>query len=645
MDSHLVTMAALGEVAANALKGLRRAALVGRHEPAAVTAYGDALRALVGPVPARDLEVLLDLDADPALADHAWDLCAAGAPEALTYTRLVTPVVAPRTVPAPREPLKVLFVVARGLEDPRVRPTNEYLGVIRACGREGVGIHVVPLFDATERTLAEQVRAIQPAVVHLVAHGKAGGKLLIGGSDGATVELDGLSLALALSAADAPPWLVVLNACYSGGGGTSAEEPLAAALVRRGIPAVVAMGDAVADRAARAFAWRFYDALVAGDPLPLAVAQARRAVIASGFSPAGSVEWARPSLFRSRAAPLSAAEDPAWKVRAGVVAALRKDGGPRLLGDRAWLFDVPYRWLTQERREAVALLTTPAEHLGRGQVGRTRALVELGAALVRDGHLVVHVPQPTATRLIGDAMTQVKQAVLTTRRRHGLDHGIAVAMGLLRRAEFGEPVGLPAAVHDAWLDNNKVWSHPETARAALRHDLAKLAADAEGAGLIAPDARVFLLIDELARWDGAAPLMAALVGRLDAYAIPGHLVSALVTAGPSGGAGGDEAASKAVKELANGSSEFRDFPIGPFSQADAEVAIAHWLLGYEPEPLWWDPGLDETRQKKTLAALLATLQGTPGRYAQLAGLIDAFYTAGNLAPAADRVAPPPVNGG
>jgi hypothetical protein len=92
--------------------------------------------------------------------------------------------------------------------------------------------------------------------------------------------------------------LVVLNACNSGraGGGEMAQPfaGLAPALMRAGIPAVLAMQLPISDRAAIAFSEAFYRRLGAGDPVDAAVSEGRLAIARADRT---SAEWAIPALF------------------------------------------------------------------------------------------------------------------------------------------------------------------------------------------------------------------------------------------------------------------------------------------------------------------------------------------------------------
>jgi len=88
--------------------------------------------------------------------------------------------------------------------------------------------------------------------------------------------------------------LVILNACE--GARSARDDPfggVAQALVRQGIPAVIAMQFEISDPAALTFSQSFYQAIADGLPVDLAMVEARRAIFAEGYE----VEWATPVLY------------------------------------------------------------------------------------------------------------------------------------------------------------------------------------------------------------------------------------------------------------------------------------------------------------------------------------------------------------
>jgi len=89
--------------------------------------------------------------------------------------------------------------------------------------------------------------------------------------------------------------LALLNSC-EGARGSERDifSSTASILVRRGIPAVLAMQDEITDRAAIEFARAFYEALADGMAVDAAVAEARKAV---SLSVTNTVEWGTPVLY------------------------------------------------------------------------------------------------------------------------------------------------------------------------------------------------------------------------------------------------------------------------------------------------------------------------------------------------------------
>ncbi len=93
--------------------------------------------------------------------------------------------------------------------------------------------------------------------------------------------------------------LVLLNACEGGSGsGQDIFSSAAAILVRRGLPAVLAMQYEISDNAAIELARSFYEGLADGLPVDTAVTEARQSI---KYATQGSIEWVTPVLYmRSR---------------------------------------------------------------------------------------------------------------------------------------------------------------------------------------------------------------------------------------------------------------------------------------------------------------------------------------------------------
>ncbi len=91
-----------------------------------------------------------------------------------------------------------------------------------------------------------------------------------------------------------PLRLVILNACEGArGSGHDVFSSTAAILVRRGIPAVLAMQYAITDQAAIELSRAFYEALADGMPVDAAVGEARKAI---SLGIGNTLEWGTPVL-------------------------------------------------------------------------------------------------------------------------------------------------------------------------------------------------------------------------------------------------------------------------------------------------------------------------------------------------------------
>ena len=92
-----------------------------------------------------------------------------------------------------------------------------------------------------------------------------------------------------------PLRLVVLNSCEGARGSAyDVFSSTAAILVRRGVPAVLAMQYEITDRAAIELSRSFYEALADGMPIDTAVTEARKAI---SIGVENSVEWGTPVLY------------------------------------------------------------------------------------------------------------------------------------------------------------------------------------------------------------------------------------------------------------------------------------------------------------------------------------------------------------
>jgi formylglycine-generating enzyme required for sulfatase activity/tetratricopeptide (TPR) repeat protein len=136
-------------------------------------------------------------------------------------------------------------------------------------------------------------------IFHFIGHGRFDersdeGYITLVNEEGRAAELRAAELVRLL--ADYPSLrLVLLNSCEGArSGGRSIFSSTAATLVRRGIPAVLAMQYEISDRAATEFARVFYRALAYGMSVDEAVVEARQAIC---LAVTNTVEWGTPVLY------------------------------------------------------------------------------------------------------------------------------------------------------------------------------------------------------------------------------------------------------------------------------------------------------------------------------------------------------------
>jgi hypothetical protein len=208
-----------------------------------------------------------------------------------------------QTTPALRvePPLRILGVVASPNGFPELNVPEERRRVEDALDdlrRQGL-VELVWLPGQTWSDLQEAMWRGPWNVFHFIGHGgfdERGdeGLLLLSDEQGRPRDLTATELARLLGEHDALR-LAVLNACEGGRGGRrDVFSSSAGTLVRKGVPAVVAMQYAISDPAAVQFGTRFYAAIAAGMTADAALAEAR---VAMSVATRGSAEWGTPILY------------------------------------------------------------------------------------------------------------------------------------------------------------------------------------------------------------------------------------------------------------------------------------------------------------------------------------------------------------
>ena len=242
----------------------------------------------------------------PTLAALPWEyLYDERAAEYLCLSRS-TPVVRYLELPqsiqplAVTPPLQVLGMIASPSDLTPLDVALEKQRIDRATAEltaQGL-LQVTWLEGQTVRDLQRYLRRGPWHIFHFIGHGRydalrAEGQIALADAAG-KAHLFGATDLARLLADHHELRLVLLNSC-EGAQGNSQDifAGTAATLMRRGLPAVVAMQYAITDRAAIEFAQTFYESLVDGLPVDGAVSEARKAI---SVNIANSLEWGTPVL-------------------------------------------------------------------------------------------------------------------------------------------------------------------------------------------------------------------------------------------------------------------------------------------------------------------------------------------------------------
>lgn len=256
------------------------------------------------------LRLQIDLGTAAGLAELPWELLFRGDTGSYLSLDRQTPVLRHLEVAQPVLPLllpttlKVLGVAAapRELAGLDLARERQELESQRKSARRW---QVAFLAKPTVEELRKSLMAEGSHVLHFMGHGGFDpelqeGVLYFEDGHGNAAPWTGNALAAKLAGISSLR-LVVLNACHTATTGNRGNlfGGVAAALVRSGLPAVIAMQQPISDAAAIAFSQAFYLQLAAGAGLEEALTEGRQAI--HTLKPE-SPEWAIPVLFSRTAA-------------------------------------------------------------------------------------------------------------------------------------------------------------------------------------------------------------------------------------------------------------------------------------------------------------------------------------------------------
>ena len=196
------------------------------------------------------------------------------------------------------QPLRLLTVSSQPKSLSRLALDDESERIAAALGSLP-GVEAIPLRNPTVETLRETLLRQEFHILHFMGHGgfdrtTGQGVLLFAGSNGSPVPVSGALLASHLAGLDSLR-LVFVNACETARSGARAPfAGVATALLRAGLPAVVAMQRPIRDSSALEFSRTVYRRLAAGDPIDAAVTEGRLAIARRHGA---LLEWGTPVLF------------------------------------------------------------------------------------------------------------------------------------------------------------------------------------------------------------------------------------------------------------------------------------------------------------------------------------------------------------
>jgi hypothetical protein len=249
--------------------------------------------------------IRLRLDAVPELASLPWEYLYNRGSQWFLALSEQTPII--RYLPSPdpplplliSPPLNILVMVSRphDLEplDSREETSRISQALKDLMSRKKVALTFLP--NATPEALQDELLKNKYHVFHFIGHGcfdnsSGKGAIIMEDGQGGSQAVTGDKLSVMLDHFHLR--LTVLNSCE--GAGSGRFDPfggVAQTMIRRGLPAAVAMQFMIRDQSAVTFSRKFYSALAEGYAIDACLAYARRAFYVQG----NSVEWGTPVLF------------------------------------------------------------------------------------------------------------------------------------------------------------------------------------------------------------------------------------------------------------------------------------------------------------------------------------------------------------
>jgi hypothetical protein len=365
-------------------------------------------------------------------------------------------------------PLRVLGMVATPGDQPRLGAEGEQRRLAAAMTALEGRVELEWADGQRWRDLNVALRRRGPwHVLHFIGHGgfdslAQEGVLILADEDGRSQALPASDLALLVEKHPSVR-LAVLNACDTGqASALNAFSSVAGALLRRGIPSVLAMQFPITDTAAIEFSRTFYEGLADRLPVDAAVTEARQAV---RFSLSGTLEWGTPVLYlRSADGAVFAPEAPGGSgtpaERPGAKSGTG-DGLDRLYTDGLAAYHVEHWDEAVEAFQAVAARDPAYRDVAEKlrQARHQRRLAETYAAAVdaaKHGHWDEAVEGLTSLAAAEPGYRDVARRLESVRRQRKIESLLAEARNLseLGRWEAVTAIGTKIAVLDPGFDDS-----------------------------------------------------------------------------------------------------------------------------------------------------------------------------------------------
>lgn len=260
----------------------------------------------IDPQRGAGLRFLINTTDAPGLAGLPWEFLYDPRHEDFVFSDRMKPVVRwldldqPTPTLAVKAPLRLLIAIAAPPGHAELAVGEELRQLDRSLTTlvEAGLVHTRQVDHTTLERLDQALVDQRPHVLHFIGHGDFQGEdgaimLEAEGAPGDVDPVTGRRLATLLRNHLGSLRLVFLNSCE--GSTVSRRDPfggVAQNLIRRGVPAVIAMQFAIPDAVAIALARHFYRYLASGLPVDAALTAARAFLYAKGHS----VEWGAPAL-------------------------------------------------------------------------------------------------------------------------------------------------------------------------------------------------------------------------------------------------------------------------------------------------------------------------------------------------------------